>query len=255
MRKTKKKTVFIEVGESFIIRSIVTNLEGMDLPCVVLKWTVDELQKNKSGLGDIVVAYIEDINTIDQKAMNYLRDTCMESGRRLYFMGHSDDIEYIKTTYSVSNVAGEFHRPINAKQVAEQISNLIEDGPVKNKNHVLVVDDSGTMLNTIQEWLGDKYRVSVVNSAMNAISFLSKSTPDLILLDYEMPGCSGAQLLEMLRADSKTSGIPVIFLTGKDDPESVKRVLTLKPAGYLLKTMPKDYIIKQVDDFFDRKGK
>ena len=126
------------------------------------------------------------------------------------------------------------------------------NNPLKYKKHILVVDDSGVMLNTIQDWLGFKYRVSVVNSAMNAITFLGKSIPDLILLDYDMPGCSGAQLLEMLRTDIRTEDIPVMFLTGKDDPQSVRSVLGLKPVGYLLKNMPRDYIVNQVNDFFER---
>ena len=96
-----------------------------------------------------------------------------------------------------------------------------------HKKHILVVDDSGIMLSTIKGWLDEKYRVTPVNSALNAISFLSKERPDLILLDYEMPACSGPQFLEMLRNDPNCSDIPVIFMTGRDDANSVRSVLSL----------------------------
>ena len=119
-----------------------------------------------------------------------------------------------------------------------------------NRKHILVVDDSGVMLSTIKSWLDEKYRVTPVNSALNAITFLSKERPDLILLDYEMPACSGKQFLEMLRSDSEHGDIPVIFLTGRDDAESVRSVLALKPAGYLLKSLPKEKIVAEVDTFF-----
>lgn len=248
-----KKIVFIDDSDSFIIRSIVKNLETEGYECDVYDWTVKDLDAHKDELGDIVLAYIDDADDIDQKALIYLRDMCIEKSQRLYLIGHEDDIEQVKSNYSMKNIAGEYHRPINANEVAASIGKLVNDNPLKYKPHVLVVDDSGTMLTTIQEWLGEKYRVSVVNSAMNAISFLAKSIPDLILLDYEMPGCSGPQLLEMLRLEVRTENIPVIFLTGKDDPESVKKVLALKPSGYLLKNMPKEYIIGQVDAFFEKK--
>lgn len=247
------KIVFVDGEDSFIVRSIVSNLESAGHSCLVLDWSINDIEKNKASFSDVVLAYIDDASSVDSQALIFLRDTCVEDNHGLYLIGHQDDIEEVKNNYSLRNIAGEFYRPINAKEVADQIGSLMADNPLKHRNHILVVDDSGTMLNTIQEWLGEKYRVSVVNSAMNAITFLGKSIPDLILLDYEMPGCSGPQLLEMLRADVRTDSIPVIFLTGKDDPESVKRVLTLKPAGYLLKNMPKDYIIKQVDDFFAKK--
>ena len=46
--------------------------------------------------------------------------------------------------------------------------------------------------------------------------------------------------------------MPVIFLTGKDDKESVMQVMALKPAGYLLKTLEPAMIVQAVDDFFER---
>jgi len=248
-----KKIVFVDESESFIIRSIIKSLEEVGNSCISIDWTIKDIEANKNQFSDLVIAYIDDASEIDSQALIYLRDICVEENHGLYLVGYEEDIEGIKSNYSLTNIAGEFYRPINAKEIAAQIASLIQDNPFQNKSHILVVDDSGTMLNTIQEWLGEKYRVSVVNSALNAITFLGKSIPDLILLDYEMPGCSGAQLLEMLRADTRTDSIPVIFLTGRDDPESVKRVLSLKPSGYLLKNMPKEYIIKQVDDFFELK--
>ena len=71
-------------------------------------------------------------------------------------------------------------------------------------------------------------------------------------MDYEMPVCSGQQFLEMIRAEVSTSMIPVIFLTAKGDKESVKSVLALKPAGYLLKTMAAEQIVESIDNFFEK---
>lgn len=248
-----KSIAFVDGSESFIIRSIIKNLEEMGNSCVTVDWSVKDIEGKKFEFSDIVIAYIEDMDDVDSQALIYLRDICVEENHGLYLIGYQEDVEKLKVNYSLTNVVGEYYRPVNAKEIASQINDMMEDNPLIHRQHILVVDDSGTMLNTIQEWLGEKYRVSLVNSAMNAITFLGKSEPDLILLDYEMPGCSGAQLLEMLRADAKTDHIPVIFLTGRDDPESVKRVLSLHPAGYLLKNMPKEYIIKQVDEFFESK--
>ena len=243
--------IFIEESESFIIRSIADILVKKGVNCNIITWNVDEINKSIEA-EDIVIAYIEDESEIPFNALQYLRDMTISNRYRLFFAGYDDDIDSITEKHSFSDVAGRFCRPINVNDVAEKIATAIDNDPMLERKHILVVDDSGTMLTTIQEWLGDDYRVSIVNSAMHAITFLNKNMPDLILLDYEMPGCSGPQLLEMIRTDLRTEKIPVIFLTGKDDAESVQRVLALKPAGYLLKTMPKEYIIEQVHLFFSK---
>ncbi|MBO6214628.1 MAG: response regulator, partial [Lachnospiraceae bacterium] len=62
----------------------------------------------------------------------------------------------------------------------------------------------------------------------------------------------GPQVLQMLRADSDTASIPVIFLTGKGDKESVMKVVALKPEGYFLKTIQKDELLNNLREFFLR---
>ncbi|MBR3561060.1 MAG: response regulator [Oscillospiraceae bacterium] len=57
-----------------------------------------------------------------------------------------------------------------------------------------------------------------------------------------MPVTSGAQVLEMIRSEPGTAHIPVIFLTGKDDSEGVRRVLELKPDGYILKSIDRGMV-------------
>ena len=83
--------------------------------------------------------------------------------------------------------------------------------------------------------------------------YIADNKPDLILLDYEMPVTSGPQVLEMIRSETKTDTIPVIFLTGKGDRESVLKVLALKPDGYLLKSMDKAALLKSLEEFFEKK--
>ena len=85
---------------------------------------------------------------------------------------------------------------------------------------------------------------------MQAITYIAKNIPDLILLDYEMPVTNGPQVLEMIRSENTTADIPVIFLTGKDDKESVTKVLALKPQGYILKSAGRQKLVGQIEEFF-----
>ena len=112
------------------------------------------------------------------------------------------------------------------------------------------MDDDGVMLRAMNNWLSKKYEVFLANSGMNAITLLSQRKVDLILLDYEMPVASGLQVFEMLKNESSTAEIPVIFLTGKDDKDTVMKVLSSKPKKYLLKTLPPEELVEAVDSFF-----
>ena len=73
-----------------------------------------------------------------------------------------------------------------------------------------------------------------------------------MLLDYEMPIANGPQVLEMLRADTETGQIPVMFLTGHGDKDSVLSVVGLSPADYLLKTIDKPSLLAKLDEFFKK---
>lgn len=123
----------------------------------------------------------------------------------------------------------------------------------EQKKRILIVDDSDFMRQRMVQLLEKDYTVIEVGSSASAIHSIALNRPDLVLLDYEMPVCDGRQALEMIRSEKATASIPVIFLTGRGDRESVKNVMALKPEGYLLKTMPEDEIKKVIDGFFAKR--
>lgn len=121
---------------------------------------------------------------------------------------------------------------------------------VQEKKHILVVDDNTMMLKTIKESLRENYEVATAISGKVALKFLENRTVDLILLDYEMPVESGPQVLEKLRANDATKDIPVIFLTGVKEESKIRKVLSMKPQGYLLKPIEHDKLIAAINKQF-----
>ncbi len=123
-----------------------------------------------------------------------------------------------------------FKRPFDAKNIAEKLKE-VAGAASKNRleKRILLVDDDPTFLKMLQGWLSDRYRVTAVKSGMQAITYITHHTPDLILLDYDMPITPGPQIMEMIRSEISATRIPIIFLTGKSDRESIMSVMRLKP--------------------------
>lgn len=115
------------------------------------------------------------------------------------------------------------------------------------KPKVLVIDDNAILLRTVKDMLTEGYDVAIAASAAQAFKAIEKQKPEVILLDYEMPVVNGEEMLKQLRADPNTADIPVIFLTGAADKDTVVKLLSLKPAGYVLKPPNKELLTELLE--------
>ena len=117
-------------------------------------------------------------------------------------------------------------------------------------HHILIVDDDSDFVSLVSRWLKKEYRVSAIHSGDQALLYLQTEKPDLVLLDCEMPGMSGLEVLAKIRDDEETEGLPVIFLTGTEDRKLVKDAERLRPEGFLLKSSGKQGLMMAVSHFF-----
>ncbi len=247
----EKRVLLIGDKKSFMVTSIAKELKEEGFEVIQSTHDVTEIERIENK-PNVYLIYVEDLEDM-MEFFVYLRDRVVESDISISIIGSHDEIQKI---YSVSNrdkIAAAFERPVNVKELARKMQDVVASEEVRlQKKKILVVDDDGTMLRTIKSWLSDKYQVFMVNSGTAAITFLAKNQVDLILLDYEMPVVTGPKVLEMLRSEPSTSEIPVMFLTVKGDKESVMQVISLKPEKYLLKTMPPAELIANIDEFFEK---
>ena len=251
-----RRILFVCEQQSFLVNAIIKSLEDSRFRVQTAEPDMVEISLI-SNIPDIYIVYLEgDLNKFNG-TLKYLKKLVTEDGkdRVIYFIGNPLEIEAAYEVFPKALVSASFSRPVNVKDILAKLNQLMteEANGYSGQKRILVVDDDGIMLRTMKTWLSKKYEVFMANSGMNAIQFLAQNRVDLILLDYEMPVASGLQVFEMLKADPNTSNIPVIFLTSKDDKETVMKVLAAKPEKYLLKSMEPDLLLKTVDDFF--KGK
>ena len=111
---------------------------------------------------------------------------------------------------------------------------------------IFVVDDSDTNLAMAEQALEDDYRVMTVPSAGKMFSLLEKMTPDLILLDIEMPEMNGFEALEKLKSGTLWLSIPVIFLTGTVNASIEERSSKLGAVGIVTKPFSPSMLLECV---------
>ena len=241
--------MLVSEAKSFLLASMQEQLEAMGHTVYTVDADIDALSKAPTPV-DSVLIYTGDELVANQKVLVYLRDKALEEDQTVFLCGAEDEIGEIEHIIPKSMAKSVFFRPSDVKKLTHEVNEILKELSRTERKKVLVVDDSGAMLRSAKSWLEEKYQVILANSGMMAIKYLTMNRPDLVLLDYEMPVCDGRQVLEMIRGDSDFHDVPVIFLTGKDDRESVMNVMALKPDGYLLKTLPPETIVQSVDDFF-----
>ncbi|MDR1732783.1 MAG: response regulator [Synergistaceae bacterium] len=113
---------------------------------------------------------------------------------------------------------------------------------------VVLVDDNITNLNTGKAILKEKYKVFPVQSGPDLFELLEKVSPDLILLDIEMPGMDGYTAIRKLKADDDLKSIPVIFLTALSDPGSELEGLDLGAVDYISKPFSAPLLLKRLEN-------
>jgi len=116
---------------------------------------------------------------------------------------------------------------------------------------VFVVDDSDTNLLVAKKALEDRYRVLTIPSASKMFTLLEKITPDLILLDIEMPEIDGFQALLSLKSSPLYADIPVIFLTSFTDNAVEARGFELGVVDFITKPFSTPVLVNRIKTHLD----
>ena len=127
----------------------------------------------------------------------------------------------------------------------EQISEEPQPEPNKKK-HILVVDDDRNMLKLLKNALEEKYEVTATLNGLLVEKILATKPIDLIILDYEMPIMTGADVYRKLKENEDYARIPVCFLTGVSERSKVEEIMSLKPNGYLLKPIDMEMLMAAI---------
>ncbi|MBO6214492.1 MAG: response regulator [Lachnospiraceae bacterium] len=245
-----KNILIISSAETFTIKGLEMKLKGIGADSVFSIPKIKELEGRIGGT-DLIILFTDDNIEDMAEPLVFLKDHCLEKEERIIVIGTKSEYEAVEKLLTKDSILDFYERPLIMDKLLDEVeSYLSEDSKQARRKSILIVDDDVSYMALIMDWLKDTYRVSMANSGMQAITWLAKNHADLILLDYEMPVTNGPQVLEMIKSEAATADIPVMFLTGKNDKESIMKVLALKPVDYLLKTIDKQGLRDKLEKFF-----
>lgn len=123
------------------------------------------------------------------------------------------------------------------------------------KPTVLIIDDSPDVINLLSGLLKNSYKVKAATSGEKGLTIVQNDNSiDLILLDVIMPGLSGFEVCEQLKADANTADIPVIFITGMSDPDDELQGLKLGAVDYITKAMSSAILLARIENYLKIKA-
>ena len=102
---------------------------------------------------------------------------------------------------------------------------------------LLIVDDQAVSLQVAQLAFASEFDILTANTGAQALSLCQHETPDLVLLDVQMPGMDGFEVCRQLKLDAATRDIAVIFLTAQVDDDQETRGLGLFAVDFMAKPL------------------
>ncbi len=118
------------------------------------------------------------------------------------------------------------------------------------KATILITDDDITNLNILRDFLEDAegdYKILRANNGKKACEIAQKATPDLIILDWEMPIMTGLEALHFLQNDPITQEIPVVMATAKTQAKDLQTALEAGAIDYVRKPIDKIELLARVN--------
>ncbi len=281
MSENINKVAFLMDKSSIIVAGLEGKIEAEGYETVSVSESFDKLGSQIEDAGVVVLYNPQSIIDARYGAKNIvlIKDQIRDHDCSVILIGEAGDKELLMKEHpefiahrwidrpvdpdmfasAIEEEMNNYREKVAKKELLESIKNEgkeqeVKPAPVVNsvpddgRKRILLVDDDPDYAKMVRSWIKDKYKTDIVTAGMQAITYLMKKKVDLILLDYEMPVVDGPQVLQMLRQEETTKDIPIVFLTGVSTVEGVKRVMALKPLGYILKSTTSKDLLAFLDE-------
>ncbi|WP_177429834.1 chemotaxis response regulator CheY [Pseudomonas sp. SWI44] len=119
---------------------------------------------------------------------------------------------------------------------------------------ILIVDDFSTMRRILKNLLRDLGFTNIfeADDGMSALPMLKKGSFDFLITDWNMPGMSGIDLLNFVRADDRIKHLPVLIVTAEAKREQIIKAAEAGVNGYVIKPFTAQVLKVKIEKIFER---
>lgn len=247
-RTTGKKLSILIVDDSSIIRN------GLRRELASLGFNVKTAEEGRQALAlvadqhfDLIISDIEMPFMDGFELCEQLKQAPSTQSIPVVMLSSHDSEEAIERGFKVG--AAAFITKSNARQeLLLRIEEVLNRALFLRERQVLVVDDSKMVLRIVSKGLAQAgFKVAVAEDGLQALEFLEKEIPDLILSDLHMPDMDGFQLCGALRANSVWSGIPFVVMSTAGERGVIRRMIERGACGYIEKPFNIEQLVVLVE--------
>ena len=248
--------MLISTQEGVLSRGVKRKLKDYGIECCFVGTDADAVEDFRDKTDVYIIILNENISGL-RSCLTSLKSIVDRMDKVVIVIGSKFEKAELRKAYPTLLVSAWYDKEVDMKGLTRYVDESLKKSALSEmdktmKKNILIVDDDPSYARMIRTWLKEYYHVSLVTSGMQAIKYLLANSADLVFLDYDMPVTTGPQVFEMLKSEPGTEDVPIVFLTGIGDKESVMQVMSLKPDGYILKTATREDLLEYVKDFFKK---
>ncbi|HEY9640951.1 MAG TPA: response regulator [Coleofasciculaceae cyanobacterium] len=143
-------------------------------------------------------------------------------------------------------------KPVSTAQVLELANQILQQAD-QQEAKVMIVDDDPQMLDSLRALLEPwGLHITTLQDARKFWETLEACSPDLLILDIEMPHVTGVELCQVVRNDGRWSGLPILFLTAHTEPSVVNQVFAVGADDFVCKPIVEPELVTRIINRLER---
>ncbi|MBD2355590.1 response regulator [Tolypothrix sp. FACHB-123] len=199
----------------------------------------------KTASPDLVILNVDDVGTREESLTLLGELSNRTPSVPVIVLANADGI-VDRVTVARAGGRGFLVKPTTAEQIWNIAAKILQQ-TIKTSVHILVIDDDPIILaglrSILEPW---GMRMTGLSDPLRFWDVLQSVTPDLIILDVEMPQINGIELCQAVRTDPRWQNLPILFLTAHRDIETVQQVFAAGGDDYVVKPVVDAELITRI---------
>lgn len=143
-------------------------------------------------------------------------------------------------------------KPVSANQVIETLNHSLAKTRLAG-SRILALDDDPAILQCLKELLSPwGFQLTLLSDPVQFWEALEQTSPDLLILDIEMPELNGLELCQVIRSDPRLGRLPILFLSAHSGPDIVRQVFEVGADDYISKPILGPELVARILNRLDR---